>query len=103
MQIVRVYEQGREWLNAEGKPHREDGPAVEWANGSRVWYRDGELHREDGPAVERASGYKSWWIDGSRITKEEFDRRKKSEMNHGCKAATSSAVNRMFAASAMFG
>jgi hypothetical protein len=36
--------------------HREDGPAIEWVNGGKFWYRDGELYREDGPAIE-------WSID----------------------------------------
>ncbi len=36
----------------DGKHHRDDGPAVEWADGTKGWYRDGKLHRDDGPAVE---------------------------------------------------
>jgi len=43
--------------------HREDGPAVEWANGSRAWFLNGERHREDGPAVEYANGYKEWYLN----------------------------------------
>lgn len=31
--------------------HREDGPAVEWKDGSEEWYINDVLHREDGPAV----------------------------------------------------
>lgn len=48
------------------KLHREGGPAVERASGSNEWYVDGKLHREDGPAVERANGTKEWWVDGKR-------------------------------------
>jgi hypothetical protein len=44
--------------------HREDGPAIEWANGDKTWWIHGEFHREDGPAIENANGYKSWWIHG---------------------------------------
>jgi hypothetical protein len=60
------YEDGtREWwLN--GKLHREDGPAVEEADGTRWWYRDSELHREDGPALEWANGRREWWLNGKR-------------------------------------
>ncbi len=47
-----------------GKKHREDGPAEEYANGSKFWYRNGGLHREDGPAVELDGGYKSWVKNG---------------------------------------
>jgi hypothetical protein len=44
--------------------HREDGPAVEYSNGSKSWYLNGKLHREDGPAIEHADAYKSWWLNG---------------------------------------
>lgn len=50
------------WLN--GKLHREDGPAVEKANGMKKWYIDNKLHREDGPAIEAADGLKNWWLNG---------------------------------------
>ncbi len=30
--------------------HREDGPAIEWADGSKYWYKNGKLNKEDGPA-----------------------------------------------------
>jgi len=49
-----------------GKYHREDGPAIEWADGDRSWYLNGKLHREDGPALEMADGGRSWWINGER-------------------------------------
>ncbi len=49
-----------------GKRHREDGPAIEYYNGDKRWYRNGELHREDGPAVELDGGTKEWWINGKR-------------------------------------
>ena len=42
--------------------HREDGPAVEYANGDKCWYLNDKLHREDGPAVEYANGDKVWYI-----------------------------------------
>jgi hypothetical protein len=44
--------------------HREDGPAVEYANGDKEWYLNGKLHREDGPAVEDTDGYKEWYLNG---------------------------------------
>ena len=28
--------------------------------GTKRWYQNGQLHREDGPAVEYADGTKSW-------------------------------------------
>jgi len=58
--------------------HREDGPAIEWADGDKHWYLNGKCHRADGPAVEWAEGSKSWaygykswyinWANGSKAT-----------------------------------
>jgi hypothetical protein len=45
-------ERGTSYYYLNGKFHREDGPAIEWADGDKSWYRHGELHREDGPAIE---------------------------------------------------
>jgi len=44
--------------------HREDGPALEYANGDKVWFLNGECHREDGPACEGANGTKKWFLNG---------------------------------------
>ncbi len=49
----------KKWYK-NGKLHREDGPAIEYANGHRAWYKDHELHREDGPAIEEADGSRMW-------------------------------------------
>ena len=55
-----------EW-RLNGKLHREDGPAIEWASGTKEWYLNGKRHREDGPAVEYIDGSKKYWIDGVRV------------------------------------
>jgi hypothetical protein len=44
--------------------HRRDGPACEYADGTKEWYVDGKLHRIDGPAIEYANGSKQWYVDG---------------------------------------
>lgn len=64
--IVRVYADRTEWFNKAEQLHRENGPAVEWANGCKDWWINGKLHREDGPAVECTNGSKYWWINGKR-------------------------------------
>ena len=46
-----------------GDLHREDGPAVEYANGSKSWFINGELHRDNGPACEYANGDKYWYLN----------------------------------------
>ena len=53
----------KEWY-LNGKRHREDGPAVEWATGWKHWYLNGKHHREDGPAVESPDGHKHWFLNG---------------------------------------
>ncbi len=46
--------------------HRLDGPAVEWANGSKAWYVNDKLHRLDGPAIKYFNGTKEWYVNGKR-------------------------------------
>jgi hypothetical protein len=55
---------GYQWKLSNGDLHREDGPAIEYANGDKAWYLNGKNHRENGPAVENAYGYKAWYIHG---------------------------------------
>jgi hypothetical protein len=63
--VCKIDEEGnRRWYNSDGKLHREDGPAIERADGSKVWCLNGKRHREDGPAVEDAGGDKEWWLNG---------------------------------------
>jgi|SRR5579859_1591816 len=46
--------------------HREDGPALEYANGDKAWYFHGQLHRLDGPAIEYYNGNKVWYVNDIR-------------------------------------
>jgi hypothetical protein len=55
----------KEWWY-EGKRHREDGHAYEGADGDKIWYKEDKYHREDGPAIEHATGSKEWYKDGKR-------------------------------------
>jgi hypothetical protein len=41
-----------QYINEDNLSHRLDGPAWEFSNGYKEWYKNGKLHREDGPAVE---------------------------------------------------
>jgi hypothetical protein len=64
---VTVNENGTTmWYNEDNKLHREDGPAIEYTDGSKYWYINNKLHREDGPASEYANGYKHWFVNGKR-------------------------------------
>jgi len=46
------------------KLHRDDGPAVEYADGRKEYCRAGLLHRDKGPAVEHANGYRAYYQAG---------------------------------------
>ena len=46
--------------------HREDGPAIEYADGYKAWFLNGKRHREDGAAIEDSDGYKAWWLNDVR-------------------------------------
>ena len=52
------------YYNNAGQLHRDDGPAVEYADGLKYWYQNGQKHRTDGPAVVGPNGYKEWYQDG---------------------------------------
>ena len=64
---VEVAKDGtRRYYNNAGELHRDEGPAVEWADGSKGWFQNGQRHRIDGPAIERANGTKEWVQNGQR-------------------------------------
>ena len=42
-------------------------------NGDKHWCLNGKLHREDGPAIERADGSKSWYLNDEELTEAEFN------------------------------
>ena len=56
----------RTWRLDNHQFHREDGPAIERADGTRSWFQNGLLHRLDGPAVESPDGDRSWFQNGRR-------------------------------------
>ena len=56
------------YYNAAGLLHRIDGPAIEWANGGKVYCINDKLHRIDGPAIEQPDGYHEYWLNGREVT-----------------------------------
>ena len=56
------------WLN--NKIHREDGPAIEWSDGSKFWYVKGLCHSDNTFAVEDQNGNKFWYFKGMRHRKD---------------------------------
>jgi len=46
---------------------------LEIKNGNKIWINvDGEIHREDGPAVEFANGSKFWFLNGVNYSMNEW-------------------------------
>ena len=52
--------------------HRENGPAIEWHDGTKSWWQNGRRHRTDGPAIVYAVGRKEWFINGGLMSEAEF-------------------------------
>ena len=71
--IVKVHpNRSKEWY-LNGKRHREDGPAIEWDDGSKEWYLNGKRHRVNEPAIVRSDGSKSWYLYGEYLSEGEFN------------------------------
>lgn len=49
-----------------GEPHRDDGPAVYWLDGTIEWCQRGKVHNDDGPARIYPDGTKVYAIDGNK-------------------------------------
>lgn len=55
------------WHNKKGQLHRTDGPAIEWLNGTKLWYYEGVYHRDGSlPAIEWADGSVEYFHHGVR-------------------------------------
>jgi hypothetical protein len=76
---VKKYDDRTEWF-LDGKRHREDGPAIDYNDGSKLWCLNGELHREDGPAIDYNDGSKSWYLNGKKLSQEKFNEWKNSQV-----------------------
>ena len=58
------------WKMPNGQLHRDNGPAVIYKDGTKVWWKHGKIHREDGPACEFTDGNKWWFFDGQNTDSE---------------------------------
>ena len=71
------YTDGTKHWYRHGKRHRENGPAVELASGEKYWYFDHKLHRIHGPAVVHPNGHVEWWINGILYPRSKYQENKK--------------------------
>lgn len=73
---VEVDQHGtRRYFNSNNQLHRENGPAVIYADGAQCWCRNDMLHREDGPAVMFTSGRMCWFLYGEELTESGYSER----------------------------
>jgi len=63
----------KRYINSRGQYHRDDGPAIEWPNGNKFWWKKGKRHREDGPAEEWLDEEKYWWLLDLELKENEFN------------------------------
>ena len=75
---MKVNQNGTKRWSLHGKWHREDGPAIEFADGGKDWYLNGKLHREDGPAVEYPNGEKRWFLNDEEVSWQQVFRQAKT-------------------------
>ncbi len=64
-QIIKIYDNSKEYYNDKNQLHRLDGPAVH-TDGFKFWYRNDKYHRVDGPAIEYPDGDKYWYQNNKR-------------------------------------
>jgi len=69
------YSDGTKMWYVNGQKHREGGPAIEWGDGTKVWCLNGQVHRRDGPAIEYASGKCAYFLKGERIKAKDVKKR----------------------------
>jgi hypothetical protein len=66
------YPDGSKCWHLNGNLHRVDGPAIEYADGSKEWRLNGKLHRTDGPAIEWWNGSKEWYLNGAKLSETDW-------------------------------
>jgi len=69
-QFIKRTSQGTFYYKDEAQTilHREDGPAMEWKDGSKAYYRNNAIHRLDGPALYNNYNDRGWYVDDILIT-----------------------------------
>jgi hypothetical protein len=60
---LQVDERGTKCWYLNGLLHREDGPAMIFANGTKFWFLNNKRHREDGPAAEYPDDTNIWYLN----------------------------------------
>ena len=67
-----VTKNGTKIWHLNGLLHREDGPAVVFADGGKRWFLNGKRHCEDGPAFEDPDGTKQWYLNDKQYSESDW-------------------------------
>ena len=70
-----IHPSGAEFWYQNGLLHRIGGAAVSYPTGDQHWLQNGRYHRTDGPAVIQEGGYVCWFLNDMRLSEEEFNQR----------------------------
>ena len=65
------------WRDAEDQLYRSNGLTMERSDSTKYCTLNGQIHKEDGPAIEYVDGSKKWFLFGKELTEEEFNDRQK--------------------------
>ena len=58
------------------------------SDGTKRWCLNNKYHREDGPAIEWSDGSKSWIFNGEEVTWKEVFRQAKGDLEKECRILT---------------
>ena len=70
-----IYANGDKEYRKNGKLHKENGPAIIYHNGRVDYYENDKRHNEKGPAIIYADGSETHYIEGKKITEGDFNSR----------------------------
>ena len=69
--VMEVDEFGNKTWFLNGNLHREDGPAIEWSDGTKCWYLNDEFIVGTSPDIEKALFTLSTYLQDQEVTKDD--------------------------------
>ena len=63
------------------------------ANGTKYWSLNDKFHREDGPAVEYVDGTKRWFFKDEEVTWQQLFRNANGDLEKECRILTYALTN----------
>ena len=63
------------------------------SDGSKRWILNGDYHREDGPAIEYPNGTNQWLLNGEEVTWQQLFRNANGDLEKECRILTYALTN----------